>query len=293
MPKIAVAIIHGIGAQKPNFAEPMRKELTKRFAALIEGLTARPAAELVIEPVYWAEVLQAEEDKLWACLAAGSRMNFKALRRFMVNFAADAIAYQPAPRERNAYEKIHQELARTLNRLAVTAGADAPLVVIAHSLGTVIASNFLYDLQKQTENRRRRFLPAAVRQTMEATPLTWGETFTAFYTFGSPIALWSLRYREFGQPIRVPSPALAAHHPRLPAVAEWINFYDPDDIIGYPLKQLNEAYRAVVTEDRRVNVGGALSSWNPLSHNAYWTDNDVTKPIAAGLARLWLRANGL
>jgi len=159
MPKIAVAIIHGIGAQKPNFAEPMRKELTKRFAALIEGLATRPAAELVIEPVYWAEVLQAEEDKLWACLATGSRMNYKALRRFMVNFAADAIAYQPAPRERNAYEKIHQEFARTLNRLAAAAGAGAPLVVIAHSLGTVIASNFLYDLQKQTKTAGAGFCP--------------------------------------------------------------------------------------------------------------------------------------
>ena len=36
---------------------------------------------------------------------------------------------------------------QTLAELAQEAGPDAPLCVIAHSLGTIIASNYLYDLQ--------------------------------------------------------------------------------------------------------------------------------------------------
>jgi len=89
----------------------------------------------------------------------------------------------------------------------------------------------------------------------------------------------------------VPSPALIAASPDIASECEWLNFYAPDDVIAYPLRNLNPAYRDVVTADRAVNAGGLLSSWNPLSHNAYWTDNNVTKPIAEGLARLWRAAN--
>jgi hypothetical protein len=147
-------------------------------------------------------------------------------------------------------------VAASLNTLAAAAGPTAPLCLIAHSLGTVIASNYIYDLEKHA---RKKLICRRVRNEMDDTPLERGETLASLYTFGSPIALWSLRYPDFGRPIDVPSPKLAGHHPAVPAVAEWINFYDEDDVI---------------------------------SHNGYWTDNDVTKPIAAGLARLWQRANG-
>lgn len=63
--------------------------------------------------------------------------------------------------------------------------------------------------------------------------------------------------------------------------AKWLNFYDPDDVLGYPLKPINAAYDNVVTDDITINVGSWFStSWNPLSHSAYWTDNSFTKPVA-------------
>ena len=40
----------------------------------------------------------------------------------------------------SAYDAIHAEYARSLRQLAAAAGETAPLVVIAHSLGTVISS---------------------------------------------------------------------------------------------------------------------------------------------------------
>ena len=288
--RIAVAIIHGIGAQKPDFAGEMIAELADRFARHVKGKVNDAANQLVMEPVYWSPALQRDEDELWNRLLKGGELDFVGLRRFMVNFAADAIAYQPAPKERDAYDNIHIEVARALKRLAAKAGAAAPLIVIAHSLGTVIASNYFYDLQKDA---KKRFIPPVIRKEIGRTPLEHGETFTSLYTFGRPIALWSLRYKNFGSPIIVPSPGLDRHHSGLGVASEWINFYDRDDVIGYPLKKLNDAYRRAVKEDRQINAGGWLSNWNPLSHNGYWTDNDVTKPIAEGLARVWKQANGL
>jgi len=243
---------------------------------------------LVMEPLYWAPVLENAENELWRRLKRGADLDFVGLRQFMVSFAADAIAYQPVPKERAAYDAIHTQVAEGLGRLAAKAGPRAPLCFVAHSLGTVIASNYLYDLQA---GAARGLIAPAVQAKIGATPLERGETLASFYTFGSPIALWSLRYDDFGTPIAVPSPRLARHHPALPRKCEWINFYDPDDIIGYPLRKVNQAYGRAVTEDRAVNAGGWLSSWTPLSHNNYWEDEDVTHPIAEGLARLWKAAN--
>ena len=283
--KIAVAIIHGIGKQDPNFADGMAWELKDRFAREIGNEIKDPASDLAILPVYWAPVLQGAEEELWKRMKRAGELDFTTLRRFLVDFAADAIAYQPTPTDRRIYDGIHETFAEILNRLAAEAGQKAPLCVIAHSLGSVIASNYFYDLQ----HPERSLIARNVKKRIGNTPLERGKTFALFYTLGSPIAIWSLRYPNFGVPIAVPSPELSKYYPNLKG--EWVNFYDEDDVIGYPLKTLNEAYRKAIKADRQINAGGLLSSWNPASHLGYWTDNDVTKPIAQELVRTWRAVN--
>lgn len=286
--KIAVAIIHGMGQQDPHFADGMQQELLDRFAGRLGDEVDDPASELVIRPVYWAPVLQNAEEKLWKQVKKGGELDFTTLRRFLVDFAADAIAYQPTPQDRRVYDGVHEIFANVLDDLATGAGVKAPLCIIAHSLGSVIASNYFYDLQVDPA---KGIIADSVRAAMGDTPLERGETLAQFYTMGSPIALWSLRYRDpdFGVPIAVPSPQLAQHYPNVKG--EWVNYYDEDDVIAYPLKTINDAYRKVVKADRGINAGGLLSSWNPASHLGYWTDNDITKPIAAALAATWRSVN--
>ncbi|MBN1218676.1 MAG: hypothetical protein JXM69_07100 [Anaerolineae bacterium] len=282
--RIAVAVVHGIGKQNPNFADELMAKLTEKFANQLSGKILNPHTQLVIEPIHWAPVMQDLEDLLWKRLSRGSVLDFIKLRQFMVEFGADALAYQPLPRERAVYEAVHGVVARGFRNLADKVGPNAPLCVIAHSLGTVIASNYLYDLQKGYD-----FLPESVQMHHQQTPLEMGETLAFFYTLGSPIALWSLRYSDFGRPISVPSPHLAKYHPDLNG--EWVNFYDADDVIGFPLRTLNDEYRKVVKKDVEVNVGSFLTSWSPLSHLEYWTDDDVLDPIAKILARAWKKIN--
>ena len=78
-------------------------------------------------------------------------------------------------------------------------------------------------------------------------------------------------------PIKFPPAGLSQ---ALKNKAKWLNYFDPDDVLGYPLKSINPAYDNTVSEDISINVGGLFSSWNPLSHNEYWTDNDFTKPVS-------------
>ncbi|HET7854695.1 MAG TPA: hypothetical protein VFM04_09595, partial [Candidatus Methylomirabilis sp.] len=125
--KIAVAIIHGIGKQDPNFADGMARELKDCFAREIGTEIKDPASDLAILPVYWAPVLQGAEEELWKRMKRAGELDFTALRRFLVDFAADAIAYQPTPRDRRIYDGIHETFAEILNRLAAEAGQKAPL----------------------------------------------------------------------------------------------------------------------------------------------------------------------
>ena len=289
--KIAVAIVHGIGEQKPDFAEPMRKELLERFAGGIGKNTSQAEKEICFQPVYWADLMETKESELWRRLRSGGDLDFLSLREFMVHFAADAIAYQPLPQNRDIYDDIHQRFAESLGKLAAAAGPRAPLVVISHSLGTVITSNYFYDLREGLASPEKGLIGAGVLPKIGNTELEAGKTLAWLFTMGSPIAIWSLRYEnpDYGKPIAVPAPDLKNRYPNLRC--GWVNIFDEDDVIGYPLKNLNDEYRNAILEDKRVNAGGLLSSWNPLSHNGYWTDDDVTKPIAAALVATWRAAN--
>lgn len=275
--KIATAIIHGIGRQTDDFAKEMEGKLKDQFAKRLKKLNLSipdPASQLVIKPICWAEIFEEPESKLWEKFQ-GRDLDYIFLREAMIHVFADAIAYQKSPTKKNFYKKIHDKIDGKLKELAFETGdGESPLCVIAHSLGTVIASDHFYDLQ----------LGKRANEPLE-NPLMKGETLTLFFTMGSPISLWSISYDDFDSPIEVPARRIKERYPNL---GKWINFYDRDDIIAYPLEPL---YGSEVVEDRQVNAGGLLTGWNPLSHGSYWTDNDVIKPITDELVKTWIEIN--
>ena len=91
------------------------------------------------------------------------------------------------------------------------------------------------------------------------------------------------------RPIDFPAPQLAEHYPDLEG--QWVNIYEKDDIMAYPLRPLSDAYAGVVEEDRAVTVKGLPISMTPLVHPFYWSDRAVIRPIARRLAESWLRLN--
>jgi len=271
--KIAVALIHGIGPREPHFGEAAA-------AAIKERCRDTCGDDVVVEPVNWSDLTESLEDKLWTQVHLGVELNWEVVRQFMVSILADAFAYQITDTDRKLYDQIHAAFAATLKRLGQQAGGEAPLCIVAYSLGSVIASNFIYDLQKP------ELIQPDVRNEMGDTPLDRGETLSLLYTFGSPLALWSLRHRDFGQPVQVPSPKLRDFYPGLAGM--WVNYYDKDDAFAFPLKHLNPAYERAVEQDIQVNVGiPMLTHWNPLSHMGYWTSSHVLRAIAGAIMDTW------
>lgn len=285
---IAVAIVHGIGNQRENFADEFMMLLANRFSKVVNNANA----ELIFEPVFWAQHLQDIEAELWRRVTANDLpLGWKNTREIvMLQFVGDGIAYQPSLTRRDIYDLIHGVFADALHQLAIRAGETAPLCIIAHSLGTVIASNALYDLQ---EDRNRpadhRLISDSVRKRIGAAPLEWGETLTNLYIMGSPLAMWALRFEDFGQPIKMPHPKLHDHYPDV--TPEWINYFDKDDVIGFPIKTLNAAYQQTVTADVEINVGRPPGSWTPYSHLNYWKDDKLITRIATSLAATWRQVN--
>lgn len=280
--KIGVIIIHGAGTPTEDFAEEMIEHISKMF---VKKLAVKNAtAELVFQPIFWSAIFEQEQRILWDQMLYSEDLNYHRLRRFVIEFLGDAVAYQPTAAGSQNYDRVHSFVADAINQLKGKVGPNAPLCVISHSLGSVVACNYFYDLQYKREN-----IGVRTNENCGDTPIEQCETLTLFYTLGSPIALWTMRYMDFGAPITVPSKFIEKRYPNLRG--EWLNFYDKDDVLAYPLKGINEAYHDAVTEDVAVNVGGLLTGWNPLSHNQYDTDKDIIDSITTGLVRTWQTIN--
>ena len=279
--KLGVLVVHGMGSQNSKFADPMMEELDDR----ISDLGADPA-QVSWKPVHWAEILKSKEEQLWRDLSQKNRLDFVKLRQFIINAFGDAVAYQRVPgKQADIYDKIHKKVHTELAALRSDLGnADKPLIVLAHSLGSVIMSNYIWDRQKGKDPNE--FGGIAFERM---------ETLTVCITFGSNIPLFSLAYDPV-ESIKFPPGELS---PNLLPAAKWLNFYDADDVLGYPLTPLGnrethpppnppgkdyQRYEDSVTKDIEIDAGGVFSSWSPLSHSEYWTDNDFTKPVAKAIA---------
>lgn len=294
--KVAVAIVHGVGMPTPDYADGFVRKVRARLQKDAKAAGA-PVPEAEFEPIFWSDLVQARQDELWRRVSAKGKLDYKRTRQFILNYAADTIVYQRTPSHREAYEAIHAAMAAGLKRLAERAGPDAPLCVVGHSLGSVIASDYLFNLQAEFREPKTDFLSERVAKVLgpNPSPLERGETLALLYTLGSPIAIWSLRHhhadpaRDYGAPIEVPSPHLSRYHPAFAAPgpgAGWLNLYDPGDVIAYPLQGLNDAYAKAV-KDLRVEVGGPVLGMTPATHVLYWTAPPVVEAVAHGVAAAW------
>lgn len=274
--KLAIGIIHGIGSQEPGFSIPLQKGIAKTFSEL--GVE-HAWNDLLFKEILWADILSYQQKLLFERINYQNDLRYQNARHFFIDYFSDAVAYQPLQVGANedeiaVYELIHQRIDSALQEFALHPQIDAdntPLILIGHSLGTVILSNYLWDQQRSSKG---------------TTALTRTDTLAGLVTLGSPLALWTLRYKSFGIPIQFPGKQVSE---ALRQQSRWLNIYDHDDIIACPLKGLNPAYNEVVTDDIPLNVGGLLSSWNPMSHVDYWVDQDVYRVIAGFLADLHRR----
>lgn len=243
--------IHGVGHQDPDYSQVFREDIRE----LLNDYSSADQTHIKIhfKEILWSDITQDIQDELGNRFETVQGMGQRRLRGMMLNLIGDALAYQDSIRGRAVYQAIHQRIdqARQAVESAIDADDTFEISFVAHSLGSVIASDYWYD-------HRHEF------------------TLCNFFSMGSPIALWAMRA---GHPDAADQP-LQVERPH----GVWINIYDDDDIIGWPLRVINDHYLNAVDFDYQAQIGGPISRTTPLSHRGYWTDGNAQKPIAKKLA---------
>jgi hypothetical protein len=262
--KVGVAVIHGVGSQGVRYAEGMIQEIN----ANVDKLYPDGANRIEWQAIHWAYEFEKRETAYLRDATRENDMDWLKLRKFVVSSVGDAVSYRHlSERPDSAYKRIHGIVEGDIAKLRVRVKSDeAPLIVLAHSLGAVIMSDYIWDMKVRKENG-----DVAGLDTFEQLG-----TLVGLVTFGCNLPLFSFGTED---PKAIDFPGFAVS-PELSQKARWYNYYDPDDLLGFPLKQISDSYDVAVNEDIPIDVGGILTGWNPASHVRYWTDNDFTEPVA-------------
>lgn len=277
MSKLGVLVVHGMGNQSADYAEPMIEELQDRLRD-----NGTNPDHVSFQPVFWGHVLDGRENKLYRRMTVDHDLDFGSLRRnIVIGGFGDALAYvgpATAVSDGNAvYKQIHGEIAAGLRALRedLSSRDNAPLVIMAHSLGCAIACNYVWDSQCNK--------PSAPGTD----PFSRAETLSGMITFGCNLPLFTLACPpEDVNPIAFPGSKARACFGGLPdaevdALLRWDNYFDSDDVLGFPLRPLNDRYAAAVTADIQIQTGTIIGA-----HTDYWTDNSFTRPVARHLSGL-------
>lgn len=261
MSKAALITLHGMGKIKPLY-----------YSELEAGLKARLGnrwAELSFQNVQYAPVLQGPEDALWEAMTTCPENDLDGvkLRQFFLYGFGDAGSLEHSLKtDKLAYLKTQAEIFFALQAALDDCQGDTsrPVVLIAQSLGCQVISNYLWDAQYG----HNLFDPAHASYLQ-------GRTITDFHRLKSCVSLITTGCNI---PLFVAGLAERVCFAKPNSFFKWDNFYDCDDVLGWPLRQLGPTYDIV--HDHPINSGGALSSWNIACHGGYWSDPDVVDPLA-------------
>ena len=306
--KLVVLVFHGIGTYRQAF----RSRETRFDRPLWDGLHHRMGKTLT-ENVVWVPVLWslAELEAYEADLIA-DRTEWQGLFGFVASALCDASAYQligerhPSYRRSNYYRiqrTVYEALAGAEERVLETGldPAETPILAVCHSMGCHILSSYAWDAQNRPGrifNRRGdRKTSSFVRLDNLASAVFTGCNLPLL-TAGVP--------RGEKVPMRIVRDAA-----RWGQGQRWLNLYDPDDLLGYPLEREYDGYCTgrhpeqaalaaglgrdpaleVPVQDRRFELSGrmglpALTGLTPLVHNCYWTSGVVLSAIEGAIADL-------
>ena len=271
---VAVIAIHGMGDTRSDFADELQSRLADR-------LGAASFDKVHFDTVYYQDILQKHQNAMFRAMRR-REIDYIKLRKFLLFGFSDA-----AGLERNAgeagspYEQAQRKILETLDSCASELGSvTRPVVFIAHSLGCHVLSNYIWDAQKTNASQGVwKGIPPAQNNTDRFRRL---KTLRALFSSGCNIPIFLAGFpREQIKPVKTTTGGYNF---------KWHNFYDQDDVLGWPLQPMSPAYREAIYRDKEINADGGFlgkltRGWNPLSHNGYWADKDFLKPLVTEIQK--------
>jgi len=299
MPRdVAVAFVHGIQATNFDYSEPMQR-------LILRSIPRKLRSHVKFRSVFWADIVRGRSQLYMHQACSATMMTDNKYRRLVVEGLGDAAAYQKTRNRTNsAYYEIQERINRVLRDADSPNDPTRPLIFVAHSLGCHIVSSYLWDinrLKQLTDEEVALWSDPEVSRTVSelrsASPFRRLDTVAGIATMGSNMPLFTFTfgpdkvYPIFQEPHSGKRPAFpgACLPDDLFSAAKWLNFYSPNDLLGYPMKVLNSAYNQ---EERLIDVPvwseGRMRAlfWPGLfntyrAHLGYWRNPLVVKHIAA------------
>lgn len=274
MQEAIVLAIHGMGDTPEDFAADIAERLEVRLGSAW--------SRVYFDSIYYQGVFQGNQERVMEAMSEAP-LDSLALRRFVLYGFSDATGLErEAEKANRPYQQVQDVIRTTLKRAYEFLGGPRPVVLIAQSLGCQVMSNYLWDAQKRAPRRGVWRTPRTRRGTKLDDFLRL-KYLRYFYTTGCNIPIFLAGFPEENiRAVKVDSSGYAFR---------WKNFYDADDVLGWPLRPLSSSYANAVHTDAEVNAGGSLlghltHSWNTLSHLRYWQDDEVLKPLEADIKSL-------
>ncbi|AUD77751.1 hypothetical protein CW740_00265 [Kangiella profundi] len=271
--KIALITIHGMGDTERDYYTGFYDQIKN---ALGEELWHK----VIFKPLYYQDILQGQQELVLGRMR--DQVDWIKLRRFLLYGFSDAASLEYKKRVKNSpYYLTQKMIMAAMDEIFDESGTrPIPVVVVANSLGCQVISSYIWDAQR---------IDASVGiwsmqrddEVAEGSPRDRFRRMISlkqFYTLGCNIPIFVAGHKNI-EAIKAPTEDF-----------KWYNFYDKDDVLGWPLQPLSPSYEELV-EDIQINAGRGLfsklfKSWNPLSHGQYWQDKKVISHISSNIKQI-------
>jgi len=206
-----------------------------------------------------------------------------ALREAIFDLEASAGAAAAASAASPELERARTAIAAGLAQLAQQAGASAPLCLVAHGAGGLVAIDYFQELQRAASDGAE-----GVGSGPVSTPMQRGETLASVATLGVPISSGHVLTSTQGLQLSVPAPGAHATWPKLRGT--WLHFFHREDALSAPLGALVDA--SVVDLECRARPGRKGIEASPhLLYLCADASKEVLQPVARAFAQVWQDSN--
>lgn len=289
--KCALLCMHGMGdLTEENFGKEV-----KQLKHQLRSIMGRAFDQVYIpdQGIFYSRLTEDYQNKIIDRLEVELKPNLLEkksfnLRSFFLYGFSDAVAFCTYHSAANTqqYTEVQKKIYEALLNVRTTCG-DVPVIILTQSLGCQILSNYLWDAQVSLKGHPH---PASIwapaqHSKYESSDFLTLKTLKTWITTGCNIPIFVAGFEHI----------CAVETRKNGYNFKWINIYDKDDVLGFPLTPLSvsfdqghsghgQSYGTAVEEDIQLNAGnglfGRLKGMTPLSHLQYWTDKKVLKIIA-------------
>lgn len=240
--KVGILILHGIGQQETGYSMKLQQNLINDFSG-------SELKEVLYSDLFPPDLKLLDSSHSW-------QLATRTIRRLFITFLSDATSYK----DRDGYKLAQLRLSDEIAKLKQNLDEDSPIIVVAHSMGAMLISDYVYDEQK----------PPVEQKDWNKTKIV--QNLRAIVTFGCNIPLFETGHKKTVS-IQRPSEKF-----------EWLNFFSPFDPLGYKMEtyyqeELNEVHKPSFIKDKEIYPGGLFTSWNFFSHASYWTSTEISSAI--------------